>query len=628
MRAHATIRLWLLLAGASVGAAAIANPGDLDPSFGSAGRVFIDIPEHIEAATAIVQARDGKLLIGRWVYNFPPADDFSVMRLRTDGTLDPTFDGDGRTFVELGSPRGVTRTVLELASGRIIAAGHVTDVNGFLLAFGLVRFEASGAIDPSFGVNGVVQGKFGGDVGSIEGVVEQPDGRLVAAGYLQGADGKCDMVIVRFDPTGALDPTFGTNGMLRIDFFAAGQDDIGLELVQQADGKLVVAGRALDASGVRRLALLRLTSDGALDATFGDAGRVALDVPDVARADVSLRDQGDGKLVIAGQTRTRAGDCDSAIARLNPDGSPDATFDGDGMAQLPLGSCYAEGASTLALEPDGAVVIANTFYPQAYPSDVRIARLTPAGELDHAFGNAGTGIVEMGSGAWGSRVDASIGACMVRQSDGRIVLAASDQFDWDFGGTFFMVARLLASGSSAGMIGFATDVVVVDEAPTTATVTIRRTGGATGAVSVDFATVAEPVVNTADAADYTPVSGTLTWEDGDASDRTITIHITDDSQAEGGEVIGVVLSGAGGAPLATDHMSIIIQDDEPPPPPRPRPDVTAPPGSTDGGGAFDWLLLVGLAGAAAVSIVRRREATDRTDARQARRPAAGRRLPV
>lgn len=625
MCGHATTRLWLLLAGASVNAAAIANPGDLDPSFGTAGRVFIDVFDHVEAATAIVQARDGKLLVGRWVYNFPAADDFSVMRLRTDGTLDPTFDADGRTFVELGSPRGVTRTVLELASGRIIAAGQVTDANGFLQGFGLVRFEATGAIDSSFGVNGVVQGKFGGDVGSIEGVVEQPDGRLVAAGYVQGADGKCDMVIVRFDPTGSLDPTFGTNGMLRVDFFAAGQDDIGLELVQQADGKLVVAGRAFDASGVRRLALLRLTSDGSLDATFGDGGRVALDVPDVARAEVSLRDRGDGKLVIAGQTRTQAEDCGAVIARLNADGSPDTTFGGDSMVQLPLGSCYAEGASTLVLEPDGAVVIANTFSPQAYPSDVKIARLTPAGERDLAFGNEGTALVEMGLAQWSSHVDASIGACMVRQSDGRIVLAASDQFDWDFGGTFFMVARLLASGSSAGMIGFTTNYIFVDEASTTATVTIRRTGGAAGAASVDFATVAEPVVNTADAADYTPVSGTLTWEDGDASDRTITIHITDDSQSEGGEVIGLVLSG-GGTPLATDHLSIIIQDDEPPPPPRPRPDVTAPPRSTGGGGAFDWLLLVGLAGAAAVSIVRRREATDRTDARQARRPAAGRRL--
>lgn len=581
-----TVGLALLLVAAGIADAA---PGDLDPAFGIAGRVFIDIENQFEAATSIVQQRDGKLLIGRWVYYWPSAEDFSVMRLQADGMLDSSFSGDGRAFVTLpGSLRGITRAVLELADGKIIAVGRVTDENGLGVIYGLVRYTATGAADSTFGTGGVVSGNFGATQAAIDAVVEQADGRLVVAGGVSATASASDTVLARFNADGSLDPSFGAAGILRVDFSRAGKDDIARALVLQGDGKLVAAGYAVAASGASKLALLRVTPDGSLDPTFGQGGLAEVDLPGASPSSkLGLQLQSDGMLVVGGQSMNdAAGDCSAVVARIGTDGNPDPTFNGSGVVRWSLGSCAFAGAASIVAEPGGAIVFGSVGTQIA---DARVTRLTSNGEVDDAFGVNGSAIVDLASGSAASYADPDVGINLALQADGRIVLTASDQFDWDYGGSYFTVARLLESGSSAGLIGFASTYAIAPEGGS-ASFIVRRTGGAAGAASVDFSTEN----GNADAADFTAASGTLTWADGDASIRTITIPITDDSLAESTEYFTLTLANpAGGAHFAADQAYVYIEDNDSSPPPPPSPPPVSSSGG--GGGAVDWMSLLVLA---------------------------------
>ena len=588
--------------------AAVAGAGDLDPTFGTGGRVFFNIVNVVEASTSIAQQGDGKLLIGRWVYYWPSTEDLSVVRLNSNGSLDAGFDGDGRTGVDLGSMEGSTRAVLALRDGRVIAAGRVAGYEDQSSSrFGVVRYAADGAVDRTFGSSGVNIESFGATHASIEAIVEQPDDRLVGAGYISapGQPQHIDMLVVRFNADGSIDTTFGDAGRLAVDFSLAARDDAAQALVLQPDGKLVVAGYAFDASNARKIAILRLTPSGQPDATFGVNGRAEIPQSGTTRtAKAALQLQTDGRILLAAQDiDTDLEECTGFVARLNPDGSTDPSFGGGGIAGLSLGPCAMAGGSALAVEPGGAIVLANTAgTPFSYgPADIRVARVTALGEFDDTFGINGTAIVDMGDGWAESRVAPDIGVSMVLQSDGRIALTASDQFDWDVGGNYFVVARLLASGRSAGLIGLTETYIGVDEPAGSATFIVRRTGGAAGAVSVDFATSDDTASG---GADFTRASGTLTWMDGETANKTITITVADDSVSEGNEYLELALSNpTGGASLTTSRAFINIFDDEPPPPaPPPNPSPGNPASGGSGGGGVGWVLILVLA----VALVYRR----------------------
>jgi hypothetical protein len=238
------------------------------------------------------------------------------------------------------------------------------------------------------------------------------------------------------------------------------------------------------------------------------------------------------------------------------------------------------------------VIVANAAVTAAgdfAPIDITVMRLTASGQLDATFGVNGLAIVDVGTN--GSDIS------LVRQSDGKMVVATSEPFDWDGGGNFFGVARLLASGSSAGQIGFGATYAQPDETAGGVSLSVRRIGGSSGGVSLDFATEDGSARG---GEDFTAASGTLTWMDGESADKTITIAIADDSVGEGTEYLVLRLSGAiGGSSLTRDTAFINILDDEPAPPTLPEPFPSPAPGSgaAGGGGGWGWLSMLVLAAA-------------------------------
>ncbi len=166
----------------------------------------------------------------------------------------------------------------------------------FLLASGIQA--APGDLDVTFGGTGIITTDFFGDTDNATAVAVQPDGKVVAAGWVQsGPDTTtADFAVARYLSDGTLDPEFGTGGMVTCDF--AGSTDLGHAVAIQSDGKIIVAGEAL--SGAQNsFALVRYNDDGSIDTTFGNEGKVLTPFSDRDSRAYEIVVQPDQKIVVA-----------------------------------------------------------------------------------------------------------------------------------------------------------------------------------------------------------------------------------------------------------------------------------------------------------------------------------------
>ncbi|MGD2205983.1 MAG: hypothetical protein PVH17_04310, partial [Anaerolineae bacterium] len=283
---------------------------------------------------------DGKLVAagsaGRSYYE----DDFALARYNADGSLDTSFDGDGKVTTDFGGGDVGSALVLQ-PDGKLVAAGESRD------NFALARYNADGSLDTSFDGDGKVTTDFGG-IDEVMAIVLQPDGKLVVAGFSGSdstSDRNYDFALARYNADGSLDSSFDGDGKVTTDFGA--DSDLGRALVLQPDGKLVVAGESRN-----NFALARYNADGSLDSSFDGDGKVTTDFGGGDRGRALVL-QPDGKLVVAGVSRNNF-----ALARYNADGSLDPSFDGDGKATIDFGD-YAYG-SALVRQSDGTLFVAGS----------------------------------------------------------------------------------------------------------------------------------------------------------------------------------------------------------------------------------------------------------------------------
>ncbi len=248
-------------------------------------------------ANAMALQRDGKIVtagdaVVRGVVRF------ALARYRTDGTLDPSFGGNGKVTTRIGPSVDVATSVAIQRDGRIVAAGASSTGTGY--DFALARYDSTGRLDPTFGVKGRVTTDFGHGEDVAFDLAILPDGRVVVCG-LAATTGNDAFALARYRPDGTLDPTFGRHGK-KITTFPDNAEATGLAI--QSDGKIVVAGSNGDQEYYSQFALARYRPNGALDLTFGQGGRVLTDLGGFGVAsDLAL--QPDGKLVVAGATRRR-----------------------------------------------------------------------------------------------------------------------------------------------------------------------------------------------------------------------------------------------------------------------------------------------------------------------------------
>jgi uncharacterized delta-60 repeat protein len=378
----------------------MASPGDLDTTFGSGGRKTVNFGG-VDAARAVVVQPNGRVVVAG---GGGPASSFCVVRLRAaNGTLDPTFGSGGKKVIDFGGEDEGAHAVALQPDGKILLAGDTH------LKPAVVRLRVNGTLDPSFENDGKKAFSWGA-IGRITAVVVAPNGKILLGGF-SGPEGG-DIKVARLNANGLLDKTFGTGGIAAVDF---GGTEFGEAMARQADGRILVAGRA-DAGGA---IVARLRATGALDPDFGAGGRVTL--PGGGSANAVLV-QPDRRIVVAGNA---SGSGAMTVTRLMPSGSLDTGFGTNGTTAIDFGA-LADLAGGAVLQPDGRIVVAG--YTQA-TEDVAVARLTSGGALDPSFGAGGKATVDFGVATFGNAVALA--------PNGRIVVAGQKS-----GADDFAVARL------------------------------------------------------------------------------------------------------------------------------------------------------------------------------------------
>jgi uncharacterized delta-60 repeat protein len=264
------------------------------------------------------------------------------------------------------------------ADGRIVAAGGAS-VTAFDGAFALVRFDPDGTRDATFGEAGVVITNLSpGDDGAAD-IAIQADQRIVVAGTANGR-----FAVARYGPDGVPDPSFGGDGSVRTDVADGYDNAAGVAI--DAGGNIVVAGSGGDGS----FAVVRYEPDGDPDPTFGGGdGVVSTDLTEGYDSANAVAIDAEGNLVVAGE----AGFCCEytgrfGIVRYEPDGDPDPTFGGDGTVITNL-TPTDDAAGDVAIQPNGGIVVAGTEGFDGLRSRFALARYTDIGLLDATFGGDG-----------------------------------------------------------------------------------------------------------------------------------------------------------------------------------------------------------------------------------------------
>jgi uncharacterized delta-60 repeat protein len=310
--------------------------GSLDPSFSGDGKQTTDFgggPAAGDAAAAVALAPGGKIVAVGYFRRCC----FAVARYKPNGSLDPTFSGDGKQTTNFG---GTASAVAIQRDGKIVVAGYAGG-RGFALA----RYNPNGSLDRSFSSDG----KQTTDSGQVAyAVAIQPDGKIVVVGR-GGVEGS-NFALARYDPNGSLDTSFSGNGRQQTNF---GGYDGARGVALQGDGKIVAVGFA---SLGGDFGLARYNPNGSLDTSFSGNGRQTTDFGGSTDGASGVAIEGDGKIVVVGCACPDDPNArDFALARYNPNGLLDTSFSGDGKETTDFGASE-DIAGALALQTDGNIV--------------------------------------------------------------------------------------------------------------------------------------------------------------------------------------------------------------------------------------------------------------------------------
>lgn len=456
-----------------------AQPGALDPGFGIEGKFTLTdnaTGKVILEAYAMAIQPDGKILMAGPSHDYTDpfgTDDFGIIRLNTDGTIDNNFSDDGKAFVDFTTTdfgsADFPYKILVQPDGKILVIGFAfinyyidaTDTYN-ILDIALARLNADGTPDNSFDGDGKKMVDLSGITATGSGTHYSYDfaydaaitsgGKICIAGYTYYSDDATmpnyDAVVLQLNNDGSLDNNFDGDGVKIV--LKPDSEEVITGLIVQPDDKIVLSGFIVQtAIGSWDFLTIRLNSDGVPDNNFGDEGFAITDAGSSEEYGYGAVLQKDSKIVQGGRQYVN-GSTALVLTRLNSDGTPDDSFDGDGVQTYFNTDESNWPGLRIALQEDGKIIqtgrTATNKYFQVNGSDnFFVSRYNTDGSPDLTFGNNGRSIIDFGN--WTDLLTDYSNTCLV-QPDGKIIAAGYGSSN--INGTYYAgiaAIRLLVDGT-------------------------------------------------------------------------------------------------------------------------------------------------------------------------------------
>jgi uncharacterized delta-60 repeat protein len=327
--------------------------GEFDTSFNPGSGTF--------EVHALALQPDAKVLVGGYFGTYDVGTRRGVARANSDGGLDTTFN------ISIGVG-GLTRAIVLQPDGKALIGGSILSYNDAPRR-SVVRVNVDGSVDPSFDAGTGIEGD---NSAAVYDLALQPDGKVVVGGNFQSFNGAPRRHVVRLNADGSVDTSFATG---------TGAGSLVQAVAVQPDGKVVVGGNFSLFNGQPRQHITRLNADGSNDSSFSFAGGASHAVTCIVL-------QSDGKVLVGGEFTYCGNLPRSRIARLNPDGNIDTSFN--------PGTGADDDVWSVAVQPDGKVLIGGVFTEFNLATRLSVARLNSDGSLDASFapGNGANNLVD------------------------------------------------------------------------------------------------------------------------------------------------------------------------------------------------------------------------------------------
>ena len=320
--------------------------GTLDSTFGAGGWTITDFGYDYIWANAAAQQSDGKIVVTGPLID-AKRQDFFVARFTVDGKVDKDFGKKGIVLIDFGKTLDRSWDLAIQSDGKIVVVG--TTYNGSNQNMALARLDEKGKLDPTFGINGLVQTDFNGLADHAETVAINSAQQIIVGGFAQLNSTNYAFATARYEATGALDPSFGNGGKVMTDFGL--NYDVGSSIALQPDGKIVLTGLAQPTSGV--FAFARYHTNGLLDFQHTEDYTAS-----VWEASYGLEIAANGRLILGGRIETNfnISSASFALSCYDNNGILDTTFGAAGWDIINIGPDY-ESSRNLKLQPDNKIVM-------------------------------------------------------------------------------------------------------------------------------------------------------------------------------------------------------------------------------------------------------------------------------
>mgnify|MGYP003108978594 FL=1 len=300
----------------------------------------------------------------------------------------------------------------------------------------IVSFAQDGSLDTSFGNNGTVQTDIDGDSDYAIAIAQQADEKLLVAGRFT-IQGQAFPSIARYNVNGTLDTSFGNAGVAI--FGASGYEDEYYDIVlSQNDGK-IIAGGPVNLNSNYQYVVNRFLPDGSIDTSFGNNGEIIVFPENIYKGDVTLLD--DDSFIAVGRIFD-SGISKVALKKYTSNGMLDTSFGNNGIVITDVGN-ESNSALKVALAQDDTIVVLANSQDNGVSSQV-LLRYLPNGVLDTAFGNNGIVTIVNDPDFTSSNI--------ALYNDGKIAVHSSF-LDWQFDIMNNLIFRYLPDGSFDASFG-------------------------------------------------------------------------------------------------------------------------------------------------------------------------------